>query len=118
MVVRIKRNRLWFIAVGLLFAVMFTASIFHMKAHKIMQTDTAQNTESLQKTAGKVSESDKKAKIETMRGVWIPYFSLETQEHTEQAFKENYDKLIATAKEHKMNAVIREKIQIMTRCNI
>ena len=106
MVIRIRRNRLWFTAVGLLLAVMFTASIFHMTTQKIVQTDTEQNTESLRKTAGKVSESDKKAKIETMRGIWIPYFSLETQEHTEQAFKENYDKLIATAKEHKMNAVI------------
>ena len=102
MVVRIRRNRIWFIAIGILFVVTAVISVHHLVSHKILSTDNPKNIT----TAVRTEKSSKQADIKNMRGVWIPYFSLETQEHTESAFKRNFDRLIATAKSHKMNTVI------------
>ncbi len=103
MVVRIRSNRIWFIAVGILFVVTAVISIHHLTAHKILTTDVPDKGGS---RVGKVEKSSKKADIQNMRGVWIPYFSLETAEHTEASFKSNFDRLVATAKDHKMNTLI------------
>ena len=38
-------------------------------------------------------------------GVWVPYFSLHTAEHTQQAFAENFQTIAQTAQEKGMNAL-------------
>ena len=40
-----------------------------------------------------------------MVGVWVPYFSLHTAEHTQQAFAENFQTIAQTAQEKGMNAL-------------
>lgn len=42
---------------------------------------------------------------ETLVGVWVPYFSLNTAEHTQQAFAENFQTIAQTAQEKGMNAL-------------
>ena len=42
---------------------------------------------------------------ETLVGVWVPYFSLHTAEHTQQAFAENFQTIAQTAQEKGMNAL-------------
>lgn len=41
----------------------------------------------------------------TFVGVWVPYFSLNTEEHTQQAFEERYRFIADTAKEKGANAL-------------
>ena len=38
-------------------------------------------------------------------GVWVPYFSLDTAEHTQEAFEENYRQIAQTAQEKGINAM-------------
>ena len=38
-------------------------------------------------------------------GVWVPYFSLNTAEHTQQAFEENFQQIAQTAQEKGANAL-------------
>lgn len=45
------------------------------------------------------------AEDEPLVGVWIPYMSLSTAEKTEDAFKENYDAKLESARESGANAV-------------
>lgn len=42
---------------------------------------------------------------QTLVGVWVPYFSLHTAEHTQQAFAENFQTIAQTAQEKGMNAL-------------
>lgn len=42
---------------------------------------------------------------EPLVGVWVPYFSLHTAEHTQQAFAENFQTIAQTAQEKGMNAL-------------
>ena len=85
MVVRIRSNRIWFIAIGILFVVTAVISVHHLVSHKILPTGGSEDTT----TTIKPEKNSKQVDIQNMRGVWIPYFSLETQEHTESAFKSN-----------------------------
>lgn len=45
------------------------------------------------------------AEEETLVGVWVPYFSLDTAEHTQEAFEENYRQIAQTAQEKGINAM-------------
>ena len=45
------------------------------------------------------------AEEETLVGVWVPYFSLDTAEHTQEAFEENYRQIAQTAQEKGINAL-------------
>lgn len=54
------------------------------------------------------NEEKKQEEEETVRelaGVWVPYFSLETDEHTREAFEENYRKIVDMAKDKGLNAL-------------
>ena len=42
---------------------------------------------------------------ETLVGVWVPYFSLDTAEHTQEAFEEHYRQIAQTAQEKGINAM-------------
>ena len=42
---------------------------------------------------------------ETLVGVWVPYFSLDTAEHTQEAFEEHYKQIAQTAQEKGINAM-------------
>ncbi len=45
------------------------------------------------------------AEGETLVGVWVPYFSLDTAEHTQEAFEEHYRQIAQTAQEKGINAM-------------
>ena len=45
------------------------------------------------------------AEEETLVGVWVPYFSLDTAEHTQEAFEEHYRQIAQTAQEKGINAM-------------
>ena len=45
------------------------------------------------------------AEEETLVGVWVPYFSLDTAEHTQEAFEEHYRQIAQTAQEKGINAL-------------
>ncbi len=45
------------------------------------------------------------AEEETLVGVWVPYFSLDTAEHTQEAFEEHYKQIAQTAQEKGINAM-------------
>ena len=45
------------------------------------------------------------AEEETLVGVWVPYFSLNTAEHTQAAFEENFQTIAQTAQEKGANAL-------------
>lgn len=40
-----------------------------------------------------------------LAGVWVPYMSLTTQEHTQEAFEQKYKAIVASAKEKGVNAL-------------
>ena len=43
--------------------------------------------------------------VNELRGVWIPYMSLSTEEHTQEAFEQNFRKIADSAREKGLNAV-------------
>ena len=45
------------------------------------------------------------AEEETLVGVWVPYFSLDTAEHTQEAVEEHYRQIAQTAQEKGINAM-------------
>ena len=45
------------------------------------------------------------AEEDTLVGVWVPYFSLDTAEHTQEAFEEHYRQIAQTAQEKGINAM-------------
>ena len=45
------------------------------------------------------------AEEEPLVGVWVPYFSLDTAEHTQEAFEEHYKQIAQTAQEKGINAM-------------
>ena len=45
------------------------------------------------------------AEEETLVGVWVPYFSLDTAEHTQEAFEEHYRQIAQTAQKKGINAM-------------
>ena len=43
--------------------------------------------------------------VQELRGVWVPYFSLTGEEHTQEAFEENFKEIVETAKGTGLNAL-------------
>lgn len=101
MIFKVKCSRIWVCAIVVLVAVTVIITIVNIASPSTNSNSTynvlTQNTPSNNKIAEKINK---------IRGVWVPYMSLETSEHTEKSFKNNFDKIVDTAKKHKMNALI------------
>lgn len=99
MILKIKCNRIWCIAVVVLVIATITAYCFNSLSPIKPRASEAYNV------LGEAVPINK-ADVDNIRGVWVPYMSLETKEHTEKSFKKNFDKIINTAKENKINTLI------------
>lgn len=100
MILKVKGNKIWFSAVCMLVIVAVITTVIriaspmqdspHIKNNSTYESDPVVNT----------------VRIENMRGVWVPYMSLDTGEYTESSFKDNFNKIVETAKNNKMNTLI------------
>ncbi len=99
MVIKVKDNKAWLSAVCVLVVVAIITTIARVTSTKTegVLNNTLQNVNTTQYAS---------AKIENMRGVWVPYMSLDTGDYTESSFKENFNKIVQTAKSNKMNTLI------------
>ena len=97
MVIKIKDNKAWFSAVCVLVVVAVVTTIFRVISPKT-EVNTINNTI--------ITTTHNTVNIENMRGVWVPYMSLDTGEYTESSFKENFNKIVQTALNNKMNTLI------------
>jgi uncharacterized lipoprotein YddW (UPF0748 family) len=100
MILKIKGNKMWFSAVSMLIIVAVIATIARIASPKTNYTFTKN------KNPYTVTPAVNTVAIENMRGVWVPYMSLDTGEYTEASFKENFNKIVETAKSNKMNTLI------------
>lgn len=100
MILKIKGNKIWFSAVCMLVIVAVITTVVRITS-PIQETPDIKNNNPFVNTTAVNT-----VKIENMRGVWIPYMSLDTGEYTEASFKENFNKMVETAKNNKMNTLI------------
>ena len=100
MVIKIKDNKAWLGAVCVLVIVAIFTTIIRVTSTK---TELNIANSHISNIATMAYDT---AKIENMRGVWVPYMSLDTGEYTEISFKENFNKIIQTALSNKMNTLI------------
>ena len=100
MILKIKGNKIWFSAVCMLVIVAVITTVVRITS-PIQETPDIKNNNPFVNTTAVNT-----VKIENMRGVWIPYISLDTGEYTEASFKENFNKMVETAKNNKMNTLI------------
>jgi len=100
MIFKVKCSRIWIFAVIALVAVTIITTVMDTPANGTKK-NTAFNVLNKNTTQANTSLS-----IKNIRAVWVPYMSLETTEHTEQSFKENFSRIIETAKKYKMNALV------------
>ena len=100
MILKIKGNKIWFSAVCMLVIVAVITTVIRIASPMQEVSDIKNNNPLVNTTAVNT------VKIENMRGVWIPYMSLDTGEYTEALFKENFNKMLETAKKNKMNTLI------------
>ena len=91
MILKIKGNKMWFSAVSMLIIVAVIATIARIASPKTNYTFTKN------KNPYTVTPAVNTVTIENMRGVWVPYMSLDTGEYTEASFKENFNKIVETA---------------------
>lgn len=101
MIVKIKGNKIWFCAVVMLVVVGIVTTIIRLFSPSEAPKISEQNITTPASTA-----VTSKVKIENMRAVWVPYMSLDTGEYTEDSFKANFEDIIETAKNNKMNTLI------------
>lgn len=52
-----------------------------------------------------LSQSQPQSRQSGLLGVWVPYMSLTTGEYTQEAFEENFKKIVGSAKEKGLNAL-------------
>ena len=88
MVIKIKDNKAWLGAVCVLVIVAIFTTIIRVTSTK---TELNIANSHISNIATMAYDT---AKIENMRGVWVPYMSLDTGEYTEISFKENFNKII------------------------
>lgn len=100
MILKIKGNKIWFSAVSMLVIVAVITTVIRIASPTQKIPDVKNNNPFVNIATVNT------AKIENMRGVWIPYMSLDTGEYTEASFKENFNKMVETAKKNKMNTLI------------
>lgn len=98
MVVKIKGNKLWVAVSFILVIVTIITSIVGISSPKIT-TATKQGNKN-----PKLSHS--KTSFENIRGVWVPYFSLETKKKNKEEFQNKFNSIIKTAKDNKINTLI------------
>lgn len=101
MIVKIRCNKIWSMAIVVLIIVTIVSTIVNITLPDSNQTSNSYKTLTRQLSTNSTTNNT----IEKMRGVWVPYMSLETDEHTEEAFKSNFNKIVETAKSHKINAL-------------
>ena len=101
MILKIKGNKIWFCAVSLLVIVGIVTTIIRIVSPAEIPNTTPSNNIS---SANITTVST--VTIENMRGVWVPYMSLDTGKYTEDSFKTNFKNIIETAKNNKMNTLI------------
>lgn len=100
MILKIKGNKIWFSAISMLVIVAVITTVIRIASPTQKLPNIKNNNPFVNTTVVNT------AKIENMRGVWIPYMSLDTGEYTETSFKENFNKMVETAKKNKMNTLI------------
>lgn len=109
MILKIKGNKIWFSSIAILLVVMMVTTIVQLSNVETSQSSISTSITS-DKTENAVVVMQKKSTqptiVKDMRGVWVPYMSLETQEHNEQSFKSNFDSIIKTAVENNLNTLI------------
>lgn len=100
MVVKIKGNKLWIIVSYILLLVIIITSVTNIISPKhITIKDVTSNKSN-------IIQQNTKLNFENIRGVWVPYFSLQTEKGTKKEFENNFDKIVNTAKKNKMNTLI------------
>ena len=103
MIFKVKGDKIWLSAIAILLIVTIITTIINTVASK--ETDN-NSTPISAIQLNNISENDKK--LSGMRGVWIPYMSLQNDkydEYTEEVFKKKFDNIITIAKEHKINTL-------------
>lgn len=109
MILKIKGNKIWFSAVAVLFVVTIITTVIHLTSiNNITETFSDNISPGNSKNAVTLSEkrNTKFTEIKNMRGVWVPYMSLETERHTGESFKSNFDNIVKTAISNKLNTLI------------
>lgn len=107
MVLKIKGNRIWLTAIAILFAVTLTTTVIHIFKNGSDKNYTLSNTAvSGAKEASSDTSDIFRVSIKGMRGVWVPFMSLDTNQHSESSFKNNFDSLAETAVKNKINTLI------------
>lgn len=100
MIFKVKGDKIWFSAIAILLIVTIITTIINIAIPKEVNINSTK-TSAIQ--LNQSSESNKK--VSDMRGVWVPYMSLQNDEYTEEAFKKNFDNIIKISKEHKINTL-------------
>ncbi|MEE0264025.1 MAG: family 10 glycosylhydrolase [Acutalibacteraceae bacterium] len=100
MVIKIKDNKAWLSAVCILVVVAVITTVIRVTAPITEAEITSNSVQNINTPAYAT------VKIENMRGVWVPYMSLDTGEYTETSFKKNFDKIVQTALSNKMNTLV------------
>ena len=91
MVVKIKGNKLWIIVICILLLVIIITSVTNIISPKhITIKDVTSNKSN-------IIQQNTKLNFENIRGVWVPYFSLQTEKGTKKEFENNFDKIVNTA---------------------
>lgn len=101
MILKVRCNKIWSVAICILIIVTVVSTIVTITLPDNNSASHSYKSLTTQLNTNKTTQTN----IEGMRGVWVPYMSLETNEHTEESFKSNFDKIIETAKKNKINAL-------------
>ena len=102
-VFKIKGNKIWITAIAILFAVTLTTTVIHIFRNN---SDNKNILSQAASTKAETSINTFRINVNGMRGVWIPFMSLDTNQHSESSFKNNFDSLAETAKNNKINTLI------------
>ena len=98
MIVKIKGNKLWVTVSCILMLVLILTTVVNVTSPDAVTTENKSNSN--------LEHLNSKVDFENIRGVWVPYFSLETKNHTESQFKDKFDKIVKIAVENKMNTLV------------
>lgn len=101
MILKIRGNRIWISSIIILLIVTVITSVSNTALPK--ETDDRRVETSTIKLSNNSSKNNKE--INGMRGVWVPYMSLQNDNYTEEGFKNNFDNIISTAKKYKINTL-------------
>lgn len=101
MILKIKSDKIWFSAVAILVIVAIITTVIRI-VYPTKNTGDVKNSDTSFLNTTVVNT----VTIKNMRGVWVPYMSLDTGEYTEESFKENFENIVKTALSNKMNTLI------------